>query len=490
MSTTRSARASAGALALALAWATTTAADGPLPPIRVPVPPKPNPIGSAPQPPGAIDSGPSPQAPRPGPTAPTAPSQSPQVPIEAPTEPMEPAPEPPPELSPAAPEPSPPAVPPVQPEAAPIPPSPAAPPAPAPDSIAPGPLGADLAAPPSPAAANPFTQAASLADVVGTSGFGTPEFLGDYSGPTIFQVRPPIPNPPPTPLPPPVVPPVAPPPGSGRARSFALAPAIRRFKSVDNNSIRPVDRLIFNFNYFHDVNGSINKRFNIPVTGTEAYRYTFGFEKTFHEGRSSFGMRLPINTLTVESKVPGRGGTATAAGDLVLMLKHALSFDPATGDTCGVGVALVTPTGPGNFGGSPFALSFRHPTIQPFAGFIRQRGDFFAQGYTAIDVPFAESDVTILYNDVAVGYYTYTNRDPNAFLSAVALTAEGHINVPLNHRGFRFDDPIGAADAFITTIGTSIEFKNRFRALFGVATPLTGPQPFGVEALALFNFYF
>ena len=71
-------------------------------------------------------------------------------------------------------------------------------------------------------------------------------------------------------------------------------------------------------------------------------------------------------------------------------------------------------------------------------------------------------DVTLLYNDIGVGYFVYRDADPDALVSSVAPTFETHVNVPLNHRGaFRFNDPAGTADVVDLTYGVNVLFRRR-----------------------------
>ena len=54
------------------------------------------------------------------------------------------------------------------------------------------------------------------------------------------------------------------------------------------------------------------------------YRYIFGFEKTFDNGNASIGVRLPLDQLTANTRVPARfkqiGGTSTALDDMNIFI--------------------------------------------------------------------------------------------------------------------------------------------------------------------------
>ena len=142
----------------------------------------------------------------------------------------------------------------------------------------------------------------------------------------------------------------------------------------------------------------------------QVYRETFGVEKTFLDGRASVGFRLPLNTLTADSHFPGNGPTARTIGDLTMILKYALCEDRDTGDLLSAGLAVTVPTGPDTFAGFDRIASIHDTPIQPFVGFIWHWDDFYFHGFTSLDVPTDSHDVTMLYNDLGVGYYLYRSE--------------------------------------------------------------------------------
>ncbi len=149
---------------------------------------------------------------------------------------------------------------------------------------------------------------------------------------------------------PPPFPPGPPPPPPGARLASAIVPSVRGFKIAENQSPQPQDRVFFTFDYFSDLNGALNRRFESPVNGLTAYRYIFGFEKTFDEGFGSFGFRLPLDSLSANSAISGNfvkpGGTSTSLNDLSLFTKYVLKVDPATGSLLSVGLEATLPTGP------------------------------------------------------------------------------------------------------------------------------------------------
>jgi hypothetical protein len=63
------------------------------------------------------------------------------------------------------------------------------------------------------------------------------------------------------------------------------------------------------------------------------------------------------------------------------------------------------------------------------------------------------------------------------------------LNTPLNHRGSQ-NDPIGGLDVFDLTSGVTLGLGGRAQLTLGLATPLTGPKPFDLEAIAQLNWRF
>ena len=378
----------------------------------------------------------------------------------------------------------------------------AAPGAGAPPGAAPG-----AAAAPSGAAAEAFGAAAGGAGPGFGGGLGA---TGDLF--TMIGDQPPIFG---RPTPPPPLPhqPGIPQPVSGllALKGGTTIPWVRGFKIADNQSPKPQDRVFFSFNYYNNINYAIDRRFNAPVSGIQIYRYQLGFEKTFLNGKASIGLRDSLNNLSARSQTPGLGGTHTAMGDLNLFTKFVLfekweenrggpAFQgfgsPAqvggrNGGLISGGLSITMPTGPGSFAGAPFSKSFRNTRLQPFLGYFYSRGNFYLHGFEAIDVPLDPHDVTELFNDVGIGYYLYRDPTLNSIITAFAPTFEVHVNVPLNHRDiFNVKDLAGTADIVDLTYGGNIQIGRRAVVLLGAVSPVTGPRPFTIEAVAYLNVFF
>jgi hypothetical protein len=249
--------------------------------------------------------------------------------------------------------------------------------------------------------------------------------------------------------------------------------------------------VFFSFDYFNDLNGSINRGIGADVNHLKIYRELYGIEKTFFDGNASLGLRVPVNTLTADSRIPGLGGTNTSFGNLTAFAKAILWQNQGGQNLISGGLAVTAPNSPTRFAGSPAVAGFHDAQIQPFLGYLFGDKHWYLQGFEAIDVPTDPNDVTMLYNDIALGYYLYQDPNPNAFLSTIAPTFETHVNVPLNHRGaFRLNDPAGTADVVDLTYGANFLFRRTALLTIGFVNPVTGPKPFSYEWQLLLNVYY
>lgn len=112
-------------------------------------------------------------------------------------------------------------------------------------------------------------------------------------------------------------------------------------------------------------------------------------------------------------------------------------------------------------------------------------------GYSSLEISTDSRDVTSWFNDLGVGYYVYRNADPGGLIKAVAPTFEVHVNTPLNHRDvFDFNDRAGTADVVDLTGGLNVNLGARSLLSLGIVTPVTGPRPFSIETLLLFNVFY
>jgi hypothetical protein len=262
---------------------------------------------------------------------------------------------------------------------------------------------------------------------------------------------------------------------------------VRGYKMADNQSPRPQDRVFLAFNYFDNLLQS-------PTSGlrdVQVYREFFGLEKTFFDQRASFGLRMPLNSISAEGTRPGLGGSSTAVGDLTVFFKGILCQDRTTGSLLSAGLAVTTPNSPSGFAGAPFARSVRATSLQPFVGYIANFGGWFVQGFSGPNVPTDDRVVTLYYNDVGIGYFLYRAVDPEAFIAAIVPTMEVHVNSPLNHRASHAVGAVpGTPDVVDMTFGASIALGRRAILSAGVVDPVTGPRPYELEAVVLLNVFY
>ena len=269
-----------------------------------------------------------------------------------------------------------------------------------------------------------------------------------------------------------------------------LAPAVRAFKIAEMQTPRPVDRVYFFTNYFNDVNKQINQQYGSQVGSIQVYRNTFGFEKTFMDGRASIGAQLPLNTIALADRYSKFTGTTTTVGDLSLISKFALWSDDESGSIISAGLAFTAPTGPSYFGGNRTVTNLHFAGFTPYIGYIWAFDRFFFQGFNSVSVPTSSQDVTYAYNDFGIGYYVYRDDDEDGWLTALVPTFETHVNTPLNHRGGYLRDPAGTPDVVDLTYGLNAFIREHTKVSFGVVTPVTGPRPFSYEIIGNLTYRF
>jgi hypothetical protein len=299
------------------------------------------------------------------------------------------------------------------------------------------------------------------------------------------------------PSPPSPFPPKTPPSPPSPRQASALAPSVRGMKIAENQSPQPQDRIFYSFNYYSNLNASIDKRFDTPINNLQAYRSIFGFEKTFDSGRASFGAILPLDTLFASSTIQGNfakpGGVSTAVGDLSVFTKFIVRQNMKTGSLFSGGLVVTAPTGPASFAGANYISAIHTTQIQPYIGYIFRREKFYIHGFSAFSFPANPNDVTLFYNDLGVGYVLYQDKNarPVHWLTAIVPTSEIHINTPLNHQNpYNANDVAGSANVVNLTQGLNLEFNRQAILTIGIVTPITQPRPFDLEALILLNFRF
>lgn len=266
---------------------------------------------------------------------------------------------------------------------------------------------------------------------------------------------------------------------SPHGTATARVPLAQRgpFKIADNESPRPQDRIFITYNYFDNVNHSINPP---GVPNFNVHYETIGFEKTLLDGDASFGLRVPF------VQFDGSGGvSASDFGDMSFIFKYALVNDRQSGNVLSGGLVLTVPTGPDVHLADGTKLDSW--IIQPWGGYVYNMEDLYFQGFFSLPVPTDSRDVTLMFIDNAVGYWMYRDNGGSG-LTGIVPTLETHVNIPLNHRGADAF-PVGFSDQVVMTGGVHF-IANRAVFSLGVSVPFTGPQPYDIEGFAQFNWRF
>jgi hypothetical protein len=142
-------------------------------------------------------------------------------------------------------------------------------------------------------------------------------------------------------------------------------------------------------------------------------------------------------------------------------------------------------TAPTGEGADLLGLDIPHATLlQPWGGFIWNCGNFYVHGFSSVVVPTDDRVATVLFNDIGIGYRWFgPNAGPHC-TAALVPTLECHVNTPLDE-----------SDRVVVTIPDIVDVTAGVYFVFGkgsaigaaVATPVTGPRPFEVEALVSLN---
>lgn len=259
---------------------------------------------------------------------------------------------------------------------------------------------------------------------------------------------------------------------SVRGREGAIIVRVSSYKVTENASPRPTDRFFLSYNYFH----------NVQDTHANINREMPGFERAFPGGNASVGMSIPVYQVSGETE----GMNTRGWGNLNIIGKYAWINDPSTGNVLSGGLQITLPTGRNisTMPNPPVAQSFNDLVFTPYVGGIYSgSGNFYVQGFSSIAVPTDNRDFVFIFNDLSAGYWLY--RTDAGRLNGVVPTLEAHVNTPLNHRGI--GSSFGLQDWVVLTMGSHFLFGRSIVTL-GIATPITGPQPFDLEAIAQVNF--
>jgi hypothetical protein len=250
-------------------------------------------------------------------------------------------------------------------------------------------------------------------------------------------------------------------------------------KIVENESALPMDRVYANYNYYNDVFNSLRFPGEPPQ---QVHQGLVGIERTLCNGNASIGARLPFVYLNGDDN-----GNFGGFGDLELITKYALINCCETGTVLSIGLVVSVPTGR-SFAPSGIGTVRIHDTeFQPFLGVLCSLGPcVYFQGFSSIFVPTDDNDVTLVANDLAIGYFLYRCSNYDGLLHAVVPTVELHVNTPLTHRG-ALSEPAGFPNIIDFTGGVTFELCRNSTLGIAAVVPVTGPRPFDIEGQAYLN---
>ncbi|HEY2785178.1 MAG TPA: hypothetical protein VGJ05_09405 [Fimbriiglobus sp.] len=300
-------------------------------------------------------------------------------------------------------------------------------------------------------------------------------------------------------------------------------------KVAENESPIPQDRVYATYNYYYRVAVPVASRTNtlstangpimpgstgfpdsfndILVSPMTAQVLTAGIEKTILDGRASIGIRVPFYFSSqsfsstpnqgvidstfgqgvfagqIASTSDGLGGSAV--GDMSVLFKYALFRNEETGNLLSTGLVITAPTG--KVTAPADAVTPSDVLLQPFVGYVVNFDKLYFHAFHSVIVPTQSSDVTLLANDLGVGFRAFEREAANGTF-AIIPTFETHVTTPLNHRDRT--GPFYADDLVVLTAGTHFLFGQSAVMTLGVGTPVTGPRPFQVEPEVRLNWYY
>jgi hypothetical protein len=293
-----------------------------------------------------------------------------------------------------------------------------------------------------------------------------------------------------------------------------------RFKMADYTSPIPMDRVYFDYDYFH------NTELQQPHIDVNAF--TPGFEKTFLGGLVSFELRLPM-AMTLSNSVFTDGTTATSVGEVgnMGMAIKGLLLRRDTFALSG-GLALSVPTA-GNTQifleqgstGPEAEIVNESVHLMPFLGALWTPNErLFAIGYVQVDVdangdtvlaagggslgPTAHFpllnvgryyDPTMLYADFGLGYWLRHSDSPHDLVTGLAIVGEVHVNQslstsPLITGPFPTEVVLEPGSQFTIvdlTVGAHVVLRQSTFLTAAFCTPVTSQRQFDGECRLLLD---
>ncbi len=243
----------------------------------------------------------------------------------------------------------------------------------------------------------------------------------------------------------------------------------QRVKISENNSPIPRDRVFVAFNQFNNAIPIIQ---GTDPTAMDVSRYTPGFEKTFLSGQASIELRTPVAyTQNANVFLQGDGPSKrTEFGNLSVALKFLLLRTDQVAVAAGTGLNLPTAATTQVFLSDQPALTVKNQSthLLPYVGaFWAMTERTYVQAFVQVDidangnvvsVPTGQrtgviNDQTLLYADVALGYWLYRNPEARV-LTGIIPTIEFHYTTAMQNADF-----VAQAPGSQLSLGSTI---NRF----------------------------
>jgi hypothetical protein len=268
----------------------------------------------------------------------------------------------------------------------------------------------------------------------------------------------------------------------GRGTGIPIAAGDRRFKTSDNLSPIPRDRVYFTYNQFTN---AVN---TIEGEELDVRRGTVGVEKTFWDGMGSFEFRMPFAAgLAADQTTDGNtaNDSDTEFGNLTIAPKITLASSDLYLLATGVGINLPTAQN-GSIDGTIIENEAVH--FNPFLGLLLTptdrlyvmtyaQADFDASGYSIVQngVEVGQlQEQTLVHLDLAVGRWFYRNE--GARLSGIAPQIELHYSTTVQDPDSvaGITNPSFRTDTLALTGGVNFQFFNTSMLTISACAPLRG----------------
>ncbi len=274
-----------------------------------------------------------------------------------------------------------------------------------------------------------------------------------------------------------------------------VADIVGRVRVQDNNNAMPQNRIILDYNYFH----------NVPFTanGVDVNRFTPGIEKTFLDGMGSVEVRVPMAVTFSSDQFLALGPDTSKPefGNVTIIPKILLTSNDTMAVAAGMAVALPTADNYDVYGmAGPRILSVENESVHlvPFLAFLYtpQQSDYFAQVFVTVDVDTNGNPVLAdlgtgslesvgIWNDQTLasasgtfGKYLYQNYSRNSRIKSFSLLSELHYTATVSDADTINAGPflLGNADHDVSllnaTFGANLRMKDSTLTT-GYTVPLT-----------------